>query len=75
MIIPTINFIYDRRHTAGADKKGYAELRITHNSRQKFISTGISCYPAQWDKKNECVIKSLDSDQLNVIIPKMHQRM
>lgn len=74
MKIPTINFIFDRRKTATPNKKGYVELRITYNRKQKFASTGITCYPNQWNVKNECVINSSDSDELNAILIKLRQK-
>ena len=47
---PQVTFIYDRRKTASSTKKAAVELRITYNSKQKFISTGILLYPNQWKK-------------------------
>ena len=47
---PQITFVYDRRKTASPTKKAAVDLRITYNSHQKFISTGILLYPNQWKK-------------------------
>lgn len=75
MKIPSVNFIFDRRHTASDNKKGYVELRVTYNSKQKFIATGISCYPGQWNKKGECLVNTTDSTELNAIIVTMRQKV
>lgn len=47
---PQITFVYDRRKTASSTKRAAVDLRITYNSHQKFISTGILLYPNQWKK-------------------------
>lgn len=46
--VPQLNFIFDRRKTASLDKKASVELRITHDYKQKYISTGIMLYSNQW---------------------------
>ena len=47
---PQVTFVYDRRKTASLQRKAAVDLRITYNSKQKFISTGIMLYPNQWKK-------------------------
>lgn len=74
MKIPTINFIFDRRKTATPNKKGYVELRVTYNRKQKFASTGIMCFPNQWNAKKECIVNSSYSDGLNAILIKLRQK-
>lgn len=75
MNIPSIKFIFDRRHTATNMKKGVVELRITYNRKQKFASTGITCYPGQWDERNECVGHNcVDANSLNAILLKIRQK-
>ena len=74
MKVPKINFVFDRRKTARHDKKGSIELRVTYESRQKFLATGILIYPSQWDKRNELVTRSLDSVELNTILAGMRQK-
>lgn len=71
MKIPSIKFIFDRRHSADKTTKGSVEMRITYDRRQKFITTGIKCFPSQWDSNKECVTNSLDALTLNEIISKM----
>lgn len=58
MIIPQIKFVFDRMKRASNIKKGVIELRITFNRKQKFITTGVKCFPGEWDDAREC-IKSL----------------
>ena len=65
MIIPQIKFVFDRKHTASADKKGTIDIRITFDRKQKFVATGVKCYPGEWDAVHECV-KSLDAQQDNI---------
>lgn len=47
---PQIHIIFDRRKIATPTKQGSIEIRITHNYKQKWISTGIKLYSTQWDK-------------------------
>ena len=60
MILPQIKFIFDRKHTASSDKKGTIDIRITYGSKQKFVATGVKCFPGQWDAVHECV-KSINA--------------
>jgi site-specific recombinase XerD len=46
--VPQINVVFDRRKVASLSKKAAIELRITHNYKQKWISTGIMLYSNQW---------------------------
>lgn len=45
---PQIAIIFDRRKTASPTTKATVEVRISHNYKQKFISTGIRLYSTQW---------------------------
>lgn len=78
MKIPTIKFVFDRRHTAGDKDKGYIEMVITHNRQRKFIATGVSCYPFQWkaDTKRNTYVSGTGADvELNQILLTMYQRV
>ena len=66
---PTVVLVYDRRHIASKEKKSVVEMRITHNKKQKYISTGIALYPHQWN--NGYVVNDPDASQLNKILDKM----
>lgn len=45
---PKIHLIYNRYKKASPTQKAVVEIRITHNYKQKYISTGIMLYPNQW---------------------------
>ena len=62
-MIPQVTLVYNRRKTASTKRKAVVEIRITYNSKQKYISTGIMLYPNQW-KKN-LVTNTPDAVQLN----------
>lgn len=77
MKIPTIKFVYDRRHTAGKDGKGYVEMVITHDRQRKFIATSISCHPHQWKgdtKRNIYIIGTGADMEMNQILLTMYQK-
>jgi len=71
MIIPQIKFVFDRKHLASNNNKGVIDLRITYNRKQKFITTGVKCFPGEWDAAREC-IKSLNSHDFIVYL---HRQM
>lgn len=60
---PKITLIYDRYKKASSKKKAGVEIRITHERKQKYISTGVSLYPKEW--KKEEVVSTPDASLLN----------
>lgn len=58
MKTPKIKFVYDRQHRSAKNVPGTVELRVSFNYKQKYMSTGISIYPRQWDEKTQRVIGS-----------------
>ena len=77
MKIPTIKFVYDRRHTASGNAKGYVEMVITHERQRKFIATGISCHPHQWkgDTKRNIYVSGTGADlEMNQILLTLYQK-
>lgn len=72
--IPTLTFIYDRKHKATAKCAAFVELRVTYASKQKYLSTGIKILPRHWDKKNNCVRGRSDGPQLNAILDDIRER-
>lgn len=46
--VPQIHLIYNRYKKADAKIKAVVEIRVTHNRKQKYLSTGIWLYPNQW---------------------------
>ncbi len=65
MKIAKIRLVFDRRHTASKDKEGSVDIRVAYGGKQKFISTGVSVLPTQWDIKADCVKFRLDAVELN----------
>ena len=70
---PQLKFIFDRKKKATSDKKGVVELRITYQRKSQYMTTGIKCYPHQWDDKKNCV-KGLNAIELNNILMKIHTK-
>lgn len=66
--IPTLTLVFDRKHTSGGKKVAPVELRVTYCGKQKYLSTGVSVLPSEWDKTNCEVKKRPDAVQLNEII-------
>lgn len=63
---PQIALVYDRKSVSSPKKEGIIEVRITHNRKQRYISTGIKVLPNQWRKN--AVVNRTDSTQLNQYI-------
>ena len=70
---PQLKFIFDRKKKATSDKKGVVELRITYQRKSQYMTTGVKCYPHQWDDKKNCV-KGLNAIELNNILMKIHTK-
>ena len=66
---PQVTFVYDRRKIASPQRKAAVDLRITYNSKQKFISTGIMLYPNQW--KKGVIINCPDAIQISQTLDKL----
>lgn len=52
MSTPKLTFVFDRKHVTKKDKKktGVVELRITHGSKRKYMSTGVQLHPKEWSE-------------------------
>ncbi len=58
--------VFNRKHKLSKKGRAPIEIRIYQNRKRKFISTGISIKPNQWDAKNEVVNdKHPDYESLN----------
>ena len=66
--LPHIAIIYDRYNKASKEHKGVLEIRITHNRKQKYISTGIKLLPKEWREKTEEVVNTPDAAILNKLL-------
>ena len=49
--------------------RGYVEMRITYDRKQKYVGTGICLYPKQW--KDGRVVNCVDAPQLNETLDSM----
>lgn len=67
--VPQLNFVFDRRKTASLDRKASVELRITHDYKQKYISTGIMLYSNQW--KDGKIVNCPDILEISQTLDKM----
>lgn len=72
--IPTIDFIFDRKKQANLKTKGTVEMRITYMRKCKYLSTGIKCFPSQWDPSKEAVINSSDAIYCNQIFIELKRK-
>lgn len=66
---PKLSIVFDRRKVASISKKGALEIRIAHNYKQKYISTGIMLYSNQW--KRGKIVNCPDMYQISCILDKM----
>jgi len=66
---PKIHLIYNRCGRATPYKKAAVEIRISHNYKQKYITTGVMLYPNQW--KNGKITNCNDILQISQTIDKM----
>ena len=67
--VPQLNFVFDRRKTASLDRKASVELRITHDYKQKYISTGIMLSSNQW--KDGKIVNCPDILEISQTLDKM----
>lgn len=66
---PQVTFIYNRYKTASLTRKAAVEIRITHNCKQKYISTGVMLYSNQW--KNGSIVNCPDIVHISKILDKL----
>lgn len=46
--MPMVSFVYDRKQPAGRNKAAVVEIRISHDYRKKYLSTGVRVLPKEW---------------------------
>ena len=66
---PKIHLVYDRYKRATPHRQAAVEVRISHDYRQKYISTGIMLYPNQW--KNGRIVNSPDMLQISQTLDRL----
>lgn len=67
--LPQVHLIYNRYKKATPTKKAVVEIRVTHNYKQKYISTGIWLYPNQW--KNDKIVNCSDLMHISQVLDQM----
>ena len=67
--VPQLNFVFDRRKTSSLNRKASVELRITHDYKQKYISTGIMLYSNQW--KDDKIVNCPDILEISQTLDKL----
>ena len=60
---PSIAIVYDRKKKGSQTKEAPIEIRVSHEYRTTYFTTGISIKPQEW--KNGRIVKRLDMDELN----------
>lgn len=72
MKYPTLKLCYDRRGKAvsqkGSETPGAVEIEIYFERKRKWISTGVSVVPSQWNNKSGMVVGNPDCGSLNLRI-------
>lgn len=66
MKIPSITFVFDRKHTATRTKEAAVELRVTLDRKRVYMSTGVRLCKGQW--KNGEVVGRMDCAVLNRLL-------
>lgn len=49
----SVRLVFDRKHTATKKHQASVQMEVTHQSKRKFISTGIRLYSDQWSKDSK----------------------
>lgn len=76
MAYPIISAVFDEKKVATKTKTGLVQIRIYHNHKRKFISTGIKVYADQWNDKTFVSGRSDAmslNDQINGILAKVRE--
>lgn len=74
MKIPTLKFVFDRKHVADRNHKGSVELRIIYQRRQKYIATGIMVYSQHWNEATQTVAGCPSALEYNDILTGMQRK-
>lgn len=67
--LPQIHLIYNRYKKASSSKMAVVEIRVTHNYKQRYISTGIWLYPNQW--RNGKIVNCENLVQISKVLDKL----
>ena len=66
---------YERTKTTKKDGTATIYLRVGYDRQYKFIRTGVSVSPRNWDKKKQRVRKHANTVALNLILNNMESRL
>ena len=66
---PLLEFVYNRKKTAGTNREAAVELRITFERKQKYMTTGIRLLPKHWHRG--AVVNRIDARELNETLEKL----
>ena len=66
--IPQVSFVFNRHKNASLIKKAAVEIRISHNYKPKYISTGVMLYSNQW--RNGQIVNTSEATTLSQILEK-----
>jgi hypothetical protein len=72
MVAPKLTFVFDRKGQASKTKKGVVELRVYHDGKRKYISTGVQLLPKEW--KNGSVVGREDWKEVNGQLQALHKK-
>ena len=69
----TTKLIFDRRGTASRTKEGYIEVRIIHQRKAVYISTGVRVYKNEWAAGR--IVNRQDADVLNGRVALIYEKV
>lgn len=67
--MPAISLIYDRKKKATKTKEASVEIRICHDYKKKYITTGVRLLPKEWNQDAH-VVGRVDAPELNETLDK-----
>lgn len=63
---PTLGYTYDRHHRGTYKKEAVIEIRVCHNGKKRYISTGVTVLPKHW--KDGKITGRPDAPDLNRVL-------
>lgn len=71
--VPSLAFVFDRKHVSSRERAGVVELRVTYMRRQKYMSTGVRVCAHEW--RNNSVVNRGDAVELNRVLEKLRRNV
>jgi site-specific recombinase XerD len=72
-IMITTKLIFDRRGTASRTREGYIEVRMIHQRKAVYISTGVRVYQNEWAAGR--IVNRPDADVLNTRVALIYEKV